>query len=326
MAKSFDWSTLPDCDPPAWAQGGHPQTILGHLLPSPALSDAFQDELIPLADGDKLAVRVHERAHAKATVYLFHGLAGDAEADYMQRAARVCLDLGHAVVRVNHRGCGHGAGLARGIYHSGRSDDVSSVVGWGKQRNPDRRHLALGFSLSGNALLRLLSGGPGEILPDAAIAVNAPIDLASCSVLLQRGLNRIYDARFVLKLRADLARRRSANLLSADYRVPVHATLRDFDAIYTGPASGFGTRENYYAECSTWDRLDRIQVPTVILAAKDDPFVGYEAYARAKFSPSVTFHSQEHGGHMGYLTRARTPLGSRRWLDYAISCYLRALI
>jgi hypothetical protein len=37
-----------------------------------------------------------------------------------------------------------------------------------------KKHLVIGFSLSGNALLVLASGDRGSTLPDAVISVNAP--------------------------------------------------------------------------------------------------------------------------------------------------------
>ncbi|MEZ4749818.1 MAG: hypothetical protein R3B54_04090 [Bdellovibrionota bacterium] len=71
-------------------------------------------------------------------VCLFHGLGGSAEADYMQRTARTCLELGLSVVRVNHRGCGEGEGLATEPYHSGRGEDIAAALEFTRKRFPVR--------------------------------------------------------------------------------------------------------------------------------------------------------------------------------------------
>lgn len=243
--------------------------------------------------------------------YVFHGLGGDASADYMERTAKVALGLGHAVWLVNHRGCGEGRGLAKHPYHSGRGDDVSATISLGRSLEPGKRHVAVGFSLGGNALLCLLTGIRGECLPDAAIAVNAPIDLAAAALRLTEGVNRIYDWRFVARLRGAVPSRPGPHISRS-------ATLREFDALYTAPASGFASREEYYATCSTHTRLSAITVPTIVITSDDDPFVPVSAYRNATLSPAVRLHIEPRGGHMGYLTSRPTPLGSRRWLDYAL--------
>lgn len=315
---------LEPCVPPSWARGGHAQTILAHLLPSFTPLPPSERIEMRLTDGDRLVARRH-RGESGITVYLFHGLGGDIDESGMRRAAAALLGLGHEVYRMNHRGCGEGRGLARRPYHSGSAEDLSEMIAFGRARRPSNRHIAIGFSLSGNALLLLLAGARGTVPPDAGIAVNAPIDLHDGARRLGAGLNRLYDMRFVLRLRRELRRRYLAGLLDRQVRVPLLAGLRGLDALYTAPAAGFRDREDYYARCSTHARLDRIQAPTIILTAHDDPFVSFEAYRRARLPPSVHLHAEPHGGHMGYLSRARHPLRVRRWLYDALGVCVATL-
>jgi predicted alpha/beta-fold hydrolase len=307
------------CLPPLWARGGHAQTILAHIFPSRMLDKKGRRIEIGLEDGDKLVGFVHPGT-SNIVLYLFHGLAGSTDSGYMHRTARIALALGHTVIMANHRGCGEGAGLARGPYHSGRAEDLSAVIGFGRKNFPKHRHLAVGFSLSGNALLLLLAGQRGEEKPDLAISVNAPIHLESVAYALKKGLNRLYDIDFVRRCRRDVRRARPGEI-----QFPLWNTLHDFDTIYTAPAGGFKNREEYYETCSTWELLSKIKTPTLIMTTKDDPFVSFEHYRLAKLSPHVQLHVEEFGGHMGYLTAAKTPLGSRRWLDYALHEGIQAL-
>jgi len=295
--------TLPPCRPPAWARGGHAQTIWGHLLPCDAPRIRGERAEIALADGDRL-VLFHEPGTTDTVVYLFHGLGGDSDADYVRRAARALRP--HSVVALNHRGCGAGRGLARGPYNSGSAPELAEAIAWGRRRHPRARHVAIGFSLSGNALLLLLARGGG---PDAAIAVNPPIDLAACSAAISRGFNRVYDARFVLGCWRD-PRAKGHGIR------PWH-TLRDVDERYTARAAGYRDADDYYATCSAGPRLGRIGRPTVILTAADDPFVPVESFASVP--PVVHLHVEPVGGHVGYIAH------DGRWLDRALPAYVESL-
>src|SRR5690606_22088653 len=112
----------------------------------------------------------------------------------------------------NHRGCGEGAGLATGPYHSGRAEDISSVIAYGRELFPDAKHIAIGVSLSANALLLLAAGQRASIKPDLAIAINAPIDLEKSAINLKSGLNRIYDLHFLKSLKKYLMKNNNENL------------------------------------------------------------------------------------------------------------------
>lgn len=293
----------------------HAQTLLGHLLSSPALRGLGMRHELVLADADRIVVRVLE-GKSDAVIYLFHGLAGSADSGYMRRLANLAQERNHSVVLVNHRGCGEGRGLALHPYHSGKAEDLSAVFEFGRNHFRHHRHLAVGFSLSGNALLLLLSGARGTTKPDFAISVNAPIHLDRASRLLGQGFNRVYTLRFIHDLKREIAAKPKGHRSTPP--ISLHSSIRDFDAIYTAPRSGFESREHYYASCSTVGLLDRIQTPTVLLTAKDDPFVQFDDYERAKLSPRVHLHAENHGGHMGYISDYPTPLGTRRWMDYAI--------
>ncbi|MBI1860233.1 MAG: alpha/beta fold hydrolase [Deltaproteobacteria bacterium] len=313
---------LAPCVPPPWAKGGHAQTIWGHFLPSPMFNQRLPEQTILLPDGDQLIAH-HISGDSQMVVYLFHGLGGSADSDYIHRTARVAQSQGHTVYLVNHRGCGAGAALARRPYHSGCGDDISAVIRWGRVRHPQAQHLAIGFSVSGSALLNLITGRRGDCPPDLAITVNAPIELEEASRALSQGLNRLYDLRFVLKLKDHLRTKKAAGLIDEVPKIFLTTTLRDWDETYTARAAGFDGRDHYYDTCSTFSHLDRITIPTLALTAKDDPFIPVSGYACARWSPSTRVHIEKTGGHMGYLT-TQNQTGTRRWLDYALSTALNA--
>lgn len=310
--------TIPPCAPPLWASTGHLQTILGHLIPSPVISEAGKILNITLEIETERIHSTYYEGTTDTVVYLFHGLGGSVQSNYIQRTAILARSLGHHVFMNNHRGCGDGAGLATGPYHSGRAEDLSKVIAYGREMLPNHNHLAIGFSLSANALLLLAAKVRASVQPDMAIAVNAPINLDRASLNLQKGLNRIYDKRFLVDLEQYLLRNRPQDI--GDFSLV--KDLRDFDQRYTAPFGGFRDRDDYYQTCSAKQYLKEISIPTVIITAEDDPFVAFEDYREATYSPLAILHAEKHGGHIGYL--ARNGLGYQRWLDTALMTYLQA--
>lgn len=313
------------CRPPVWAPTGHMQTLLGHLLPSRKLKEKGLQLNVSLESEDERIATTYLRGRSSTVVYLFHGLGGYSHAHYMQRTALIARNFGHHVFLNNHRGCGEGAGLAVEPYHSGRAEDLSAVIAYGRQMLPHHRHIAIGFSLSANALLLLAAGVRASVLPDAAIAVNGPIDLTAAANRLDEGLNLIYSLNFTSELKVSVKTREKTGRLQDAYKFPLITTVRDFDRIYTAPAGGFKSRDEYYTRCSAKQYLGNIQIPTVLLTAEDDPFISVDSYRTAKLSDSTILHVEKHGGHMGYLTNQSTPVGSSRWLDYALREYISAL-
>ncbi len=312
------------CRAPWWAASGHLQTILGNYLPGESPAYPSEPFRIPLCDGDQLAGR-HYPGETSVLTLVFHGLGGDDQAHYVRRTVALARKLGHHVWTVNHRGCGAGRGLAKRPYHSGSGDDLGAVFAAARERHPALRQLAVAYSLSANALLLNLGGGLPEpaAQPDAAIAVNPPIDLGACSETIHRGLSRLYELRFIKRCRRAIHQRLEDGLIPDIYRTWPFMSLREFDDAYTTKAARFQDADDYYERCSARHYLAQITVPTVLLMAKDDPFIPWRHAIEANPSPSVHLHIEPHGGHMGYLSR---DLPGHRWLPYAVAHYAQQLL
>lgn len=311
--------------------GGHLQTIVGYYLPGANHVRSTKRHHIHCGDGDQLVVcenRPNRKAPFKKIIVFMHGLGGDANSPYMLRLAHLFQNRGWTVFRMNHRGCGDGHGLAKSTYHSGKSDDVSRVLLKIADLHPGIPMLAVGLSLSGNALLKLL-GQAAEAIPPTlrgAIAVTPPIELSRCADALGKPQNRIYDRRFVRVLKTDIAERQRKFPDFPDLRFPRGCTLRHFDEICTAPLHGFASAEDYYTQCSAKQFLAAIKTPTVLLASQDDPFIPPETFTRLPENDIVTYHITRHGGHMGFVSANNTPLGTRRWMDYAILAYSEGML
>jgi uncharacterized protein len=331
------------CEAPLWAQSGHLETILGTLLPSPNLKSGGERVFLQLPDGDRLFCRLYDM-NSKITVALFHGLAGDIKSGYMQRTAVELIKKGYSVLLVNHRNCGEGKGQARHIYNSGRSEDIGFAINYLKKRFPKRKVAAIGFSLSANALLLLMSKvlplqnivTPEEFdekkeamqvdLPDLAMVVNPPMNLARASASLCSFPNKLYGSYFLYYLTSMVRELDGEGFFSSPKRMSWMMPISEFDNRFTAPFSGFQTGEDYYKHCSAFTHLEKIKTQTAIITAKSDPFVDFQDALNVKRSSSTLLQIEDYGGHMGYIHKENTPLGSNRWLEYALVTSLPALI
>jgi predicted alpha/beta-fold hydrolase len=238
----------------------------------------------------------------------------------MRRIAQKLNRRGVRTFRMDLRGCGAGLGLARLPYHSGRSADAKAALQKIAELCPGAPTTLIGFSLGGNITLKLL-GEAREDLPahlDRAVAVCPPVDLMHCVQSLARGVNRFYDRHFVRLLReqVEAQRLRISDAPGLDLcRRP--RGVFEFDEAFTAPVCGFGTAANYYRLCSSAQFIPQIRVPTLILAANDDPLVPGAMFAGLQLSPVVKLHLTASGGHLGFIGRNNGD-PDRRWMDWRV--------
>lgn len=300
----------------------HSQTLLGHLIKSKKFTETGRQMFLTLPDGDQMSLKIFENKSQQkknAVVTLFHGLAGDHTSDYIQRSAKLAFDLGYSVVTVDHRGAGLAEGLAKKPYHSGRGDDASEVSLKLREIFPQAKQIFIGFSLSGSVLLNLVTHRYGQHLPDFAVIVNAPVNLKAASDQLISGFSRVYDLRFYFTLR------RLIKKFEPDFNLPRVSNTRLVDDLFTSIKSGFNDSSDYYAQCSTYKYLDKISVPTFVLTSKDDPFIAFSDYEKANWNSKTHLTFIDHGGHMGYISKYKSPLYGRRWLDEYLHRVLLAI-
>lgn len=313
--------TLESFQPAAWAPGGHLQTIVGYYLsrPKPLLAECLHK--IALGDGDTLVMLENKPSVTpRGIILLLHGLGSDAEAPYLVRTAHQLLKNNWLVLRLNHRGAGCGRGLAKWLYHSGRSEDVSAALVKAAEIKPNLPLVAVGYSLSGNMLLKLL-GEQAQQIPKnlcGAIAVNPPIDLSLCARALRKPGNKIYDIRFVRMLKDAMRQRLQDFPDFPDVPLRNIRTLYAFDEHITAPLANFASAEDYYARCNAKQFLGNLSISAIIIASDDDPFIPMETFTNLPQNDFLQLKLTRSGGHVGFIHARQTPLGGHHWLDYAI--------
>jgi uncharacterized protein len=290
--------------PPPFLRNGHIQTILPALLPR-RLSIAFERERLELEDGDFLDLDWARTGRDKLVI-LSHGLEGCSDGDYNRGMATALHAAGWDVLAWNLRGCGKEMNRLPRSYHSGETGDLGAVIRSAATKYS--RIALIGFSLGGNLTLKYLGESSPHPAVIGAVAISVPIDLAaSARALDQRWSNRIYLRRFMKSMIAKVEAKalRFPDQLDAS-RCRTIRTLQEFDDRYTAPIHGFRDAADYWTKSSARQYLDRITVPTLLLNARDDPFLTPECFPFAEAEPHsyLFLETPESGGHMGFIDLA----------------------
>lgn len=289
---------------PAWLPGGHLQTIYANLfIRVPPV--ASRRERLELADGDFLDFDWTDGTTGAAVVVLFHGLEGSADSPYARGLmAHVRARGWHGVV-AHFRGCSGEDNRLPRAYFAGDSEDIERMLRHIKSQHADAPVYAVGVSLGGNALLKWLGeqGEAARALVERAAGISAPLDLTAAGHALDRGFNRrVYTARFLVTLQAKALRKaaRFPGVLDAG-AIAAATTFREFDSLVTAPLHGFLDAEDYWLKVSSKPLLKSIAVPTLVINAKNDPFLpAWALPTRDEASPAVTLEQPVSGGHVAF--------------------------
>jgi hypothetical protein len=286
--------------PPFWLFYSHLETIYPALFRKIDLPVAPERCTVITRDGDFIELDYYNIKSDK-TVIISHGLEGDSRRPYVLGMARIFLLNGWNAVAWNYRGCSGKVNNSIKSYHSGFTQDLEVVVSFAEKY--EIRSIALtGFSLGGNLTLRYLADC---ILPDlitAAVVISVPLDLHKSCDEISRSHNFIYSKRFLRTLKRKV--REKAQVfpeISTEHLAKVR-DLKTFDDYYTAPMHGFRDALDYYHSCSALHVLDKINKPTLIINALNDPFLPASCYPHRLIENNKFVHLQtpKRGGHVGF--------------------------
>ncbi|MBL3655261.1 YheT family hydrolase [Fulvivirga sediminis] len=263
----------------------------------------YTRERIPTPDDDFLDLDWVKKEN-KDLVIISHGLEGSSTRPYIKGMAKAFSEEGFDVLAWNFRGCSEEINKQLRFYHSGATEDLDHVVKHALNEGYTGIHL-IGFSLGGNLTLKYVGEQGENINPKVkkAVAFSVPLDLGSSCDTIAQSSNVIYSSRFLKNLKNKI--RRKAELMPNQISVAqlnTVKTIRDFDEMFTAPLHGFDNAADYYHQCSSIHFLKHIAIPTLIVNAKNDPFLSDECYPEEELAqhPHVTFEMPERGGHVGF--------------------------
>jgi predicted alpha/beta-fold hydrolase len=314
--------------PPFLLKNRHIQTIYSSLFRKlPKLS--ITQERFRLSDGDFVDAYWHKAPNSTPQtplVILFHGLAGSYDSPYIRGMMQSLSQNGFDSVVMHFRGCAKEDNLMARSYHSGDTQDAREFINAIHKRYAQKELFAVGYSLGANMLLKYL--GEEHTTPlKAAVGVSAPMLLDVCADKMQRGFSRFYQHLLLKDLRNALREKYKKHNMQKliNLKEQEIEKLKDFwsfDEAYTAKINGFDSAQDYYTKSSSKQYLKKIQIPTLIIHAKDDPFMTEAVIPKeSEVSKKVVLDILEHGGHVGFIEG--TLLKPEYWLEKRIISFFK---
>ncbi len=289
---------------PRFLSNGHLQTCLPGFIRRVRAVDYWR-ERINTPDSDFLDLDWAKSASHRVAV-VAHGLEGDSRRHYILGMVRALTKDGWDAVAWNARGCSGEPSRVLRFTHSGATEDLQTVISHVTATGRYSQIALIGFSLGGNLTLKYLGERSSELDPriKGAVAFSVPCDLQSSSTQLARPINRIY-MRYVLTSLHDKIRAMMKLMPGKidDRGYERLRTFKDFDDRYTAPIHGFKDAEDYWRKCSCRPYLSQIQIPTLLVNARNDPFLAGPCYpvAEAEENPNLNLEMPSSGGHVGFI-------------------------
>ena len=310
---------------PSWLPGGNLQTLYPYFFAArPKVH--YRRERWELPDGDFLDLDWVDNPADAPLVVLFHGLEGHSRGFYSLALMNQIKHRGWRGVVVHFRGCSGEPNRLPRAYFAGDSAEINYVLRRMREQEPDSIIYAVGVSLGGNALLKWLGeqGSAANGVIQAAVGISAPLDLTAAGNTLDQGFNQLFYTRHfltTLKQTALQKLKKFPGLFDAN-RVQAATTLREFDDVVTAPLHGYANADEYWLRASSKPGLIHISVPTLIINAKNDPFLPSSALPdQQEVSTAVTLHYPEQGGHVGFHSGPFP--GNVDWLPKHVLNYLQ---
>jgi len=295
-----------DYKPPIWLFNGHLQTIVPSQFRK-AVPLSYHRERVSTPDKDFLLLDWAGTASDKLAI-ISHGLEGDSQRPYMRGMARAFVQAGYRVLAWNFRGCGGEMNHTLRFYHSGATTDLDFIVHHALGQGHFKKVVLVGFSLGGNLTLKYFGERDHQhhAIINKAIVFSVPLDLHSSSLKIGKASNFIYSQRFLKNLKKKISEKelQMPEGLSTRHFSQIKS-LKDFDDFYTAPLHGFKDAVDYYTQCSSLHYLNGIKIPTLIVNAKNDPFLSETCYPEKLLisHPNVYFLAPDEGGHVGFMPR-----------------------
>ncbi len=305
--------------PAWWLSNAHAQTIF-RAVAKRQKAPITKFERLELPDGDFIDLAwADTNLDANAPlVILLHGLGGDLTSSYVAGQLKAYNQNGWRAVFMHFRGASEEPNRLPRAYHSGETRDLHFVLNTLSQHEPHTQKAVVGFSLGGNVLLKWLGEQKEQSLIQAGIAISTPFELGMLADYMNQGAARLYQKYLIKKLHRTFKQKLAAYPETVSPHVKNLDSLQsfwEFDEHITAPLNGFKSAKSYYQQSSSRQFLPHIKTPTLILHAKDDPFMPPQAIPEPhELSPYIQFELSKKGGHVGFIS-GHIPGRPKYWLD-----------
>jgi len=306
------------------AFGGHLQTVYPALFGvKPAIAytrERWETTPNGTPDGDFVDIdRLTSTIEAKdkPLLVVFHGLEGHSQSPYALNLINAAKLRGWRGMVAHFRGCSGEINRLPRAYHSGDAAEIEWILRRAKSECSTQPLYVAAISLGGNATMKWLgeAGVDAASIVSAAAAISAPLDLMAAGEALGRGFCKMYTKNFLITMKRKSLAKLALHPAIFPREVAVRArTLREFDDHITAPLHGYLDTNDYWTRASAKAGLLNVAVPSLLLNAKNDPFMPAAALPqRHEVSSYITLEQPDEGGHVGFLS-GRFP-GHGRWMS-----------
>ncbi len=293
---------------------GHLETILPALFRKISGVN-YERERITTPDDDFLDLD-WSRVGSDHLVIVSHGLEGNSTRAYMKGMVKLFNENGIDALAWNFRGCSEEMNRQLRFYHSGATEDLRHLIETVAANNSYQTINLVGFSLGGNLTLKFLGEEKTNLnsAVRSAAVFSVPIDLAASCKVISEPQNFLYSNRFLRNLKRKI-RTKSKQMPGLNTNgLGKISNLKDFDDRYTAPLHGFKDAEQYYDACSAKHFIGDIVIPTLLVNARNDPFLSASCYPEGNTVENSNFYAEypETGGHVGFPRK----VGRLYWAEH----------
>lgn len=308
---------------PWYLLNGHFETIVPSLFYT-VDGVPYERERLELEDGDFLDLDWIKKGNNRLLI-LSHGLGGSSDRHYIQRPAMYFEQKGWDILAWNNRSCSGEMNRLPRFYHHGATEDIAAVIECGLAQGYEEVVL-MGFSMGAGMQQKYM----GERQPDkrikGVISFSVPCNVQDSANQLRIGLNKIYEKRFISKLKASILEK------SEFMELPVNLDdiknvkdFKDLDEAFTIKIhTEFTDAADFYARITSDQFLPNIEVPLLIVNALNDPMLGELCYPTelAEKKSNIYLEMPEKGGHVGFSL----PKGPWSYMEHAADTFIEEVI
>ena len=319
-----DQKNIKSFKPAWWLSNAHLQTIWPHFFKRNK-NTSSKTQRLELSDGDFIDITWFQSSfvHKKSPiVVLLHGTGGNDSAHYLHSLVPLLIKKKWRIALINFRGCSEPNRVIHN-YHAGDTKDIEFFIRYIKKNKPDIKIFIVGYSLGGNNLLKWLGESKKDDLVNSAIAVAPPLLLKNAVNKLDSGLSKIYQWWLLRRVKyLHLEKNKLVHYPIKNEIILSLSSFKEYNEKIVIPLQGYNSSEEYYQKESCLQYLKDIGVPTLIIKAKDDPFIGYEEIIQDIILPdNLQLEIIEKGGHLGFVA-GNIPFFPEYWLEKRIVKFL----
>lgn len=262
----------------------------------------YEEERIELEDGDFLDIFWRKQNHSDRILILCHGLEGSYDRTYNNTSSDYFFERGYNILAWNYRSCGKELNRTKRLYHHVAIDDLEHIVLHVLEK-PYKEIYLMGFSMGGALIMNYLGQSKVNSRLKGASAISVPLNIQTAAAALKKFPNVVYMKNFIRTLKPKLAAK--AQQFPGELNETMLNQIKTFDEIdnyFTAPLHGFTDKDDYYTKASPIHWIQSIKVPTLIINAKNDPFLGWDSFDDGPFRqhPFLHFLLSDYGGHCGF--------------------------